>query len=165
MQGKINAGENLTGAEKRAAEQLGIDTSKGNTTSSVNSNASDRYIHRGMKEDKGKPAAGDSARTLGVRPDIDIPVDANGMVYPNTGGMSAAPSVEALPTHRKPPEFGGTGKDPVWKIDINDLGPDLTYVPDSPQHGTVQPTRPMTLDDYQKALANTNANWEKEECP
>lgn len=34
-------------------------------------------------------------------------------------------------THRKPPEFGGTGKDPVWGINT---------------------------DDYQKALANTNIN-------
>lgn len=117
-----------------------------------------------MMEDDGKPKVGESARTLGVRPDVDIPVDANGIVHPNTGGMSVSPSPDALPTHRKPLEFGGTGKDPIWTINTNDLGADLTYVPDSPGHGTIQPTKPMSFEDYQKALADTNINWEKVEC-
>lgn len=84
--------------------------------------------------------------------------------YSNTGGMSVSLSPDVLPTHRKPPELGGTGKNQVWAINTNDLGPDLTYVPDSPGHGTIQPTKPMTLEDYQKALAETNINWEKVEC-
>lgn len=59
------------------------------------------------------------------------------------------PSPDALSTHRKSPEFGGTGKDPIWTINTNDLGADLTYVPDSPGHGTIQPTKPMVFEDYQ----------------
>ena len=62
---------------------------------------------------------------------MDIPVDTNGMVHSETGGMPVSPSPDDLSTHRKPPEFGGTGKNPVWEINT---------------------------DDYQKALANTNIN-------
>lgn len=46
--------------------------------------------------------------------------------------------------HRRPPEFGGTGKDPVWAISTDNLGPDLVYVPDSSTHGTIKPNRPMS---------------------
>lgn len=131
------------------------------TTSAINDDTSGIDLYRGMMEDGGKHKVGDSVRTLGVRPDVDIPVDANGMVYPKTGGMSVSPSPDDLPTHRKPPEFGGTGKDPVWGINTDDLGPDLIYVPDNPGHGTIQPAKPMSLKAYQNALANTNINWEK----
>jgi len=63
--------------------------------------------------------------------------------------------------HRRPPEFGGTGKDPVWAIGIDTLGPDLVYVPDSSTHGTIQPKRPMSYNDYQNALASTQPFWRK----
>ena len=39
---------------------------------------------------------------------VDIVVDANGMVHPNTGGMSVSPRIADLLAHRRPPEFGGT---------------------------------------------------------
>ena len=49
---------------------------------------------------------------LGARPDIDIPVDEDGLVAGGDGGMSIAPdSPENLPAHRRPAEHGGTGKD------------------------------------------------------
>lgn len=69
-----------------------------------------------------------------IRLNVDIPVDTNGIVHSKTGGMSVSPSPDDLPTHQKSPEFGGTGKDPVWGINAA---------------------------DYQKTLANTNINWEK----
>ena len=119
------------------------------------------YIFRGMTEEKGEPKVGDSARTLGVRPNIDIPVDTNGNVHPNTGGVSVSPSPQDLPPHRKPIEFGGTGKDPVWKLDVADLGNDLQYVPDKPGHGTIQPKQSMPLSKYQAALANLKSKWIK----
>ncbi len=112
-----------------------------------------------MTENNGTPKVGESARTLGVRHNIDIPIGENGMVHPNTGGMSVSPSPNDLPIHRKPTAYGGTGKDPVWSININDLGSDLKYVPDSPGHGTIQPTRTMTFEDYQKALEETLLRW------
>ena len=45
-----------------------------------------------------------------------------------------------------------------------DLGSNLVYIPDHEGHGTIQLTKPMTLEEYQKALADTNINWEKVEC-
>ncbi|MGV4012177.1 Tse2 family ADP-ribosyltransferase toxin [Citrobacter portucalensis] len=60
-----------------------------------------------------------------------------------------------MPRHRKPPEFGGTGKDPVWELDTSNLGNDLTHVPDSATHGTIQLSRTMSLEEYQRALAST----------
>lgn len=120
---------------------------------------SDSYVYRGMTENDGGTQVGDTARTLGVRPGVDIPVDADGMLHPNSGGVSVSPSPNDLPSHRRPPSFGGTGKDPVWSIDINNLGPDLKFVPDSPGHGTIQPSRSMTLEEYQKALFETFGKW------
>ena len=119
------------------------------------------YIFRGMTEEKGEPKVGDSARTLCVRPNRDIPVDTNGNVHPNTGGVSVSPSPQDLPPHRKPIEFGGTGKDPVWKLDVADLGNDLQHVPDKPGHGTIQPKQSMPLSKYQTALANLKSKWIK----
>ena len=117
-------------------------------------------LYRSMKEDSGIPKIEASARALGARPNTDIPIDENGMVHPNIGGISTSPSPYDLPEHRRPAAYGGTGKDPVWSIDINDLGPDLKYVPDSPKHGTIQPTRVMTVEEYQEALVETVLRWE-----
>ncbi|WP_427108125.1 RHS repeat domain-containing protein [Lysinibacillus xylanilyticus] len=121
-------------------------------------------IFRGMTDSNGKPKLGESARTLGARPNVDIPVDTNGKVHPRTGGVSVSPSPQDLPTHRKPPEFGGTGKDPIWKMNTSNLGSDLVHVPDKPGHGTIQPARSMSFENYQKALAETQTKWERVPC-
>ena len=120
-----------------------------------------KTIYRGMIETSSGPQIGDTARTLGVRANVDILIDGNGMVHPGTGGMSVSPRPADLPMHRRPIEFGGTGKDPVWRINTRNLGPDLKYVPDAPGHGTVQPTRSMLFEEYQEALANTQKDWRK----
>ena len=117
------------------------------------------HIFRAMTESNGKPAATETARGLGARPQ-DIP-SPGGQVSPNTGGVSAAPSPQGLPDHRRPPEYGGTGKDPVWKLDLKDIDPDLKYVPDSPTHGTIQPARPMSLETYQNKLKAMADKWTK----
>ena len=121
-----------------------------------------------MREGSDGPEIGPTARTLGARlgDGGDIPVDSNGMVHPGTGGMSVAPDTpENLPRHRRPSSVdGGTGKDPVHSISSSDLGPDLVYVPDrgdNPTHGTIQPSRPMTAEQYQNSLANTGGSWSK----
>ncbi|WP_285398406.1 RHS repeat-associated core domain-containing protein [Lysinibacillus sp. fls2-241-R2A-57] len=124
-------------------------------------------IYRGMRDSNGKPMLGESARTLGARPGKpggDIPIDSDGMVHPRTGGMSVSPSPEDLPPHRRPPGFGGEGKDPVWKMNTGDLGSDLVHVPDKPGHGTIQPTRTMPFEEYQKALEETQSKWERVPC-
>ena len=114
----------------------------------------------------GLPQVGRSARSLGVRtsnvstnPDVTA-TDPAEIIQPGTGGMSVAPNDAAiLPTLRRTPVLGGKGKDPVWEIDTDDLGPDLQFRQDSRTHGLIEPVRPMTLDEYEQALAATRAKW------
>jgi hypothetical protein len=59
-------------------------------------------IYRAMQVDGVGPMVGHTANdTLGVREGVDI-TPSNGMVYPNTGGMSVAPSKADLPIHLIP---------------------------------------------------------------
>jgi hypothetical protein len=114
----------------------------------------------------GLPQVGRSARKLGVRAadqapnnDVDAALGAD-LVRPGEG-MSVAPDDPAhLAKNRRPPQVnGGVGKDPVWEIDVNDLGPDLQFHQDSPTHGTITPARSMTLSEYEAALAATRSEW------
>jgi len=111
----------------------------------------------------GEPVIGPSARTLGARPHVDIPVDPSGSVHPGTGGISVAPDTPRnLPRHRRPPEYGGTGKDPLWSIQESDLGAYLRYVADAvlaPIHGVIEPIISMTFIAYQQALVETALYW------
>lgn len=79
----------------------------------------------------GLPETGETGRYLSVWPDVDIRVDEGGFVNPGIEGMSIAPPpVENLAGHRRPPEFGGTGKDPVYELETGELPDDLAYRPD-----------------------------------
>ena len=101
------------------------------------------------------PKFDDDPNTKGA----DISVN-NGIVQPGTVGMSASPTPVDLPDHRRPPEYGGKGKDPVFRIDIRKLGPGLRFVPDKPGHGTVQPSSQTGYDNYNAALEATRNSWE-----
>jgi hypothetical protein len=121
-------------------------------------------VYRGMKDDgEGQPLCGTSARTLGVRLEGDIVIREDGTVGPSTGGMSVAiDDPRDLPPHRRPPEHGGWGSDPVWKIDVDDLPSSLVFRPDPEdpsRHGFIEPMETMMLDEYQGALAATRAMW------
>jgi hypothetical protein len=120
-------------------------------------------LYRAIRIDyDGRPLLAPTARGLGVRPDIDIPVDDAGMVEPGTGGMSVAEgSLEHLPAHRRPPAHGGTGLDPVWRIEEDDLGEGLTYRLEEPPpaHGMVEPAWGMHLEEFELALAETRDLW------
>ena len=124
-------------------------------------------IYRAMTPDTdGLPQVGRSARQLGVRPLDRLPhndvsaATADDRVNPGEG-MSAAPHDPAnLGKNRRPPQInGGTGKDPVWEIDTEDLGPNLQYLQDKPTHGVVGAKEPMTLAELEQALAATRARW------
>jgi hypothetical protein len=82
--------------------------------------------------------------------------------------MSVAPDAPTnLPRHRRPPEYEGTGKDPVWAIQEGELGPHLRYAPDNvpaPIHGVVEPAIPMTFEAYQRALEETAPYWTRDEA-
>ena len=123
-------------------------------------------LYRSMKEGSdGLPAVGPTSRTLGVRPGIDVSAikDAD-PVPPGQGGMSVNPDDPLnLPVIRRPPTFGGVGKDPVWMIDTADLPAELYFRPDpaSPKHGFLEPCRAMTLGEYTRMLMSTRGSWRK----
>jgi hypothetical protein len=124
-------------------------------------------VCRGMREDSdGLPKLGPTTRTLGVRPDSlfgDIIVTKGGLVFPGTGGMSVSPwPPENIEEHRRPKEFGGTGKDPVWEMDTDDLPEELRYQSDPAKadvHGFIAPARWMHLSEYQRTLHGTRNLW------
>jgi len=110
-----------------------------------------------------RPLLAPTARALGVRPDIDILVDEFGDVEPGEG-MSVSPdSLSNLPEHRRPMSAGGSGKDPIWEIESDELPAPLSYRPDDedPTHGFIEPAWPMGLDDFEEALAETRDFWRK----
>jgi hypothetical protein len=118
-----------------------------------------------MREaEEGVPETGRPARTLGVRTAVDVPaVSDSDVVVPGEGGMSVSPDDPMnLPVFRRPPEFQGTGKDPVWVLDSDQLPPELTYRPDpvTPGHGFIEPASEMTLGEYQKLLEATQSLWQ-----
>jgi hypothetical protein len=125
-------------------------------------------VLRAMRADEdGKPETGNTARTLGVRTGgrrRDVVVAASGFVLPETGGMSVSPPPPGnLEDHRRPPEYGGIGKDPVWELETDDLPPELIYRPDPKEpyrHGFVEPAVPMPLKDYETFLHATRESWQ-----
>jgi hypothetical protein len=46
-------------------------------------------------------------------------------------------------------------------IDAVDLDPELILLQDKPTHGVVAPALPMTLREFQEALARTQTRWIK----
>jgi hypothetical protein len=144
-----------------------------------------KLYFRGMAGQNGEPKIGRSARLLGVRPSIDINIeqipigylDEQGYLLPesqrklhddlvtvairDTKGMSVSLSIEGLPAFRKPSQFGGNGKDPLWQIDDSMITGDLQAVQDSPTHVSIMPRVTMSLEKYEAALANTQKYWER----
>jgi hypothetical protein len=124
-------------------------------------------LYRAMTPDNdGLPRVGSSARELGVRGldkapnnDVDatLPTDT---VRPGKG-MSVAPLDPGnLAKNRRPPEVGdGTGKDPVWVLDSDDIGAELRFNQDKPTHGLLEPARPMTKAEFDRAIAATRDRW------
>jgi hypothetical protein len=119
-----------------------------------------RVVYRTMiKDADGRPLVGRHARRLGVRPIWDIPIDEEGVVAPETGGMSVNRSLSELPRHRRPRSQGGTGDDPAWKLSVSDLPDSLVFRQDSTSHAVIEPAYAMELGDYEDALAVTRDSW------
>src|SRR5688500_8759537 len=124
-------------------------------------------VLRAMKADEdGKPTIDNTARTLGVRIGgrrPDVVVAASGFVLPETGGLSVSPPPPAnLPEHRRPEEYCGVERDPVWEMNIDCLPPMPTYRqdPNTPdRHGFVEPDRPMHMYEYEAFLRPTQTRW------
>jgi hypothetical protein len=111
----------------------------------------------------GLPETGATARTLGVRPGVDVPaIHPSHIVVPGTGGLSVAPiDPFNLALARRPPAFGGTGKDPLWYIESEDLILGVIVRRDSPTHALVEPASSMTLLGFQLLLASSRTNWKR----
>jgi hypothetical protein len=107
----------------------------------------------------GRPLVVDTARGLGVRTEDDIFPDEDGMVEPDSGGMSVALAPEHLPPWRRPPAHGGDGPDPLWELETDDLPDGLTCSADSETHAMIEPSRRMEMDVYQELLAETRDLW------
>lgn len=111
----------------------------------------------------GLPRLDESARTLGARPAIDVPSADTEEVDIQQGGMSATSGSPAnLPIHRRPPSIGGTGRDPIFAIEVEALGVNLLWRrdPDGPSgHGFLEPVRRMPFAEYQQALWATRPHW------
>ena len=77
----------------------------------------------------------------------------------NTKGMSVSLSIDALPDFRKPPAFGGSGRDPLWQIvgvaspleNSDKITGDLEAVRDSATHVSIMPKVTMLLTQYEAA--------------
>lgn len=123
-----------------------------------------QLVFRAMKEDtNGKPLMGRSARTLGVRICVDIPIRA-GKVYPQTGGMSVTPDcVMRLPKSRRPKSLGGWGRDPVFSLQVSDLSSSLTLRRDKPTHVLIEPSRCCLFEEFEQNLYETKEKWMKYE--
>jgi hypothetical protein len=135
-------------------------------------------IYRAMTNQDGKPKIGPTRRTLGVkaRPGdgselVDIPTDSHGIVRPNTGGMSVAPSWRDLPRHRIParlqcllPSACGKNEDACWRMGDGPfqdaaVASGLRLRVTSRFHGLVEPAMAVSLDQYRSDLAATQDEW------
>ncbi|MCB1077740.1 MAG: hypothetical protein KDM64_07935 [Verrucomicrobiae bacterium] len=118
----------------------------------------------------GLPLCGSDRRTLGVKqgapPEGDIPIQTDGTVAPSTGGLSVAPvSPRNLPKHRRPPEFGGEGRDPIFYFDLSNIeGSGIAFRRDRPEHGLIEPDTEMTFESFQGMIYQTRKQWRKFEC-
>ena len=135
-------------------------------------------IYRTMLADGGKPKVGSESKMLGVRiaptPQADIPVDEQGVVYPQTGGMSVAPEWRKLPYFLVPkrlralrPDARGSNQLACWTLGQGafkqgDLSDNLVLRPDPnglARHGLVEPKVEMSIETFQEALAKTRDRW------
>jgi RHS repeat-associated protein len=135
------------------------------------SDKKEKLLYRAMKDENGSPRVGDGtdARSLTVRPSPPYPFDkadvivVGGVVSPGQGLSVAPGNAMNLPAFRRPPSLGGTGKDPVWVLygEVLRLSPELSYWKDSPTHGLIEPAFPMPLNEFQRALGETQEFWSK----
>jgi hypothetical protein len=123
-------------------------------------------LYREMDTEGGGPIVGRDNFALGVRidgPPQDIAVlDGYVEAQPDKrwGGLSVAPhDARNLNSRHKPPELGGTGSYPVWRLSTRDLGPKLRYRPTGSAHGVIEPAYRMTITEYEEAIEATQKYW------
>jgi hypothetical protein len=61
--------------------------------------------------------------------------------------------------HRRPTSLGGTGQDPVWYIEEENLPAGLMVRMDRSDHALIEPLHPMPLQEYEGFLTATRPLW------
>jgi hypothetical protein len=121
-----------------------------------------KALYRAMKAQPDlKPKTGDTSRSLGVRSEVDIPIDEDNHVQPRTGGMSTvADDPRKLSPHRRPKWLNGTGVDPVFELKPSTLPVALATRQDgTPHHYLLEPTHACRFDVFQCHLWSTRLDW------
>ena len=125
------------------------------------------------KEPDGLPTV--SQTSLGVRPGIDVDLDAQDNVLVNGKGMSVAPnwrdiSRNRIPKRLRPVVPGARGSNNTFCFRTGDgpflQGPfanGLTLEPDSAKHGNVTPAIVVPLATYEGDIAATRQDWQEDE--
>lgn len=133
-------------------------------------------VYRIMKKDEdGLPTIGSSSSTLGVRPGIDIDLDAHNNVQVNGKGMSVAPDWRDINPNRIPKRLrhtvlGAAGSNNTFCFRRGE-GPfqrgffadGLNLEPDSPKHGNVVPAQVVPLATYEANIVATRPDWQVNE--
>lgn len=115
-----------------------------------------------MKADSDSfPETGETARHLGARPGVDLPLDELGYVQPRSGGMSVtADDPWKLPAHRRPVDWNGTGRDPIFKLNLTDLPSELVIrAQGKDYHYFMEPVCRCLFTYYQQTLSETRGSW------
>jgi hypothetical protein len=125
-----------------------------------------------MVADEGrKPCLGASASTLGIRfhdptnPTRvhDIRADADGLVHPDTGGLSVTPDdPEKMYYRHRPVALGGLSRHQLFSLEPDRLGPKLRYRPDPDNpdgHGFIEPATSMPASEYELAIKELRDAW------
>lgn len=133
-------------------------------------------VFRVMRRDAdGQPAVARSSSALGIRPTVDVELDATGKVMMNGKGMSVSPgwrdiSVLRIPKRLRMKVPGARGSNSTFCFRSGD-GPfqqaafaaGLMLTPDSTKHGCISPVQPVALAQYEDDLAATRALWQIDE--
>jgi hypothetical protein len=129
-------------------------------------------VFRAMrKDDDGFPTLQQSASALGVRPGVDVDLDAQGSVLVNRNGMSVNPAWRVMSIFRILKRLrnivpGARGSNHTFCFRTG-TGPfqqgafaaGLTLEPDSATHGNVAPAQVVPLAQYETDLAATRPDW------
>lgn len=114
-------------------------------------------------DDDGHPVTGASLSTLGIR-ERDVKPQADGLVHPQTGGMSVTPDRwEDMPKPLLPVPLGGEGRHPLFCMPCVALPSSLAARIDRPGHALVENTAACTFQVLQEDIQGTRLSWEPHE--
>lgn len=129
-------------------------------------------VYRLMRKDEdGLPVVEESARGLGVRPGVDVDIDAGGAVLANSKGMSVNPNWRSMnpnfiPKRLKDLHYGARGSNNAHcfrsgegLFQAGEFADGLVLIPDSERHGVIAPEATTPLAAYEAALAATRPDW------